>query len=256
MTDPIDRRAKQAADSINTATSGTDLPPISSITRRAVTNRILGVTAIVGLVAGLIAFGPLAVSGSDPDNVAQSVTSTSTPSTATSTSEPTTTTILDGILQARWGGPGNLLIEFLDPDTLVAKAVAGFSGGDDVEIHFQDDAPTLTIRVRLSGEAAPGSTVVVSGTPVIAASDASWSSELDVTLFASDGTVVVLEVDGVAYQIELTLSDDPPGEDYDDGTPLTIEDDYGVDPDDGTTTTTVDNEDDSEKDPATTTTGG
>ncbi len=213
MTDPIDRRANRAADSIRSATSDTDIPPISSITRRATTDRVLGVAFIVALVSGVIAVGAMAGSGNNADDAAQSATTSSTPSSSSISSSTTittlapTTTVL-GILRDEWQGSGRLLIEFFDPDTLLATALAELTDGAKFEVHFRDDAPEMALRVRFSGTDA--SEVLVGGIPVVVRSDGTWSSELDLTLFPSDSTVVVFEVDGLAYGVEITLGDEDP----------------------------------------------
>lgn len=236
MTDPIDRRANRAANSIHSATSGTNVPPISSVTRRVTSDRVLGFGVVLVLITGFVAAGALTGPDGDEGDAAQSTPTSSSTSPPTSTSVTVTTlaptTVLDG-LRSYWEGSGRLLIEFLHPDTLLAMAVADLNDGEAVEIHIQDDAAEMTIRVRFSGTEA--SAVLVSGIPVEVGIDGTWSSELEITLLASDGAIVVLEVDGVSYGIAMTLSAEGPTDEKDKDSPATTIDDED---DDATSTTT------------------
>lgn len=139
-------------------------------------------------------------------------------------------------------------IEFLRPDSFALFAAADLTDGDGILIHIQDDAEELPLRVRFSGTAGPDSNVLVSGIPVVVDSDSTWSSEIDLTLRQDDGTVVVVEVDGLAYAVRISLDDDP----VDHSTVTTIEpghDDDDADGRDGNgdhdvTSTTIDHDDD------------
>ncbi len=257
MTDPIDDRARRAADSVHAATSSTNVPPIDKVTRRAAGDRILGFAFVVALVTGLIAVAALAGTSGTGDDAAQGVGSTTSTSPPPTSSTPeTTSTSVSGELHDVWDGKGTLKVELLEPKSFTLLAAAEWTGSEEAEIHFGSEASEMAIRLRVSGEGEPGSTVLVSGIPVEVGTDSVWSHEIDLTLFQGEGTVLVIEVEGKAYGLKLELDDDGPAEHFT-GTTLAP----GHDGDDDSTVTTVEHEHDhddgglSEEETTTTTIG-
>ncbi len=234
MTDPLDTRARDAADGLQEATAAVAAPPVSAIRRRARVDRLVGAGFVVALLTAFAVFGALANLGGDRGREAAQVgtsTTTSPSTTAPATTAPpsaTTTSILGG-LDSVWQGPGALTIEIVGADQSRTLAVANLVGGEYLHIHLQDEAEEMTMDMRLRGTAQPGSSVVVQGMEV-PTTEGSWTADVEIELSVAEPALIVLEVDDIAYAIEVFLSHTLPGESLEAPTTTTLADLAGCAP--------------------------